>query len=271
LYRLNDGSDTIRFADLGVEVAVSGGRGADRIASNDYQTLYADGGAGDDVVLGGSADDALRGGPGADVLNGREGPDATFYDERSRGVTVTLDGRANDGARGEHDLVMTEYVYGGSGPDRIVGGDGEDGLHGFGGDDHLVGGRADDSLGGYLGNDTLRGSRGDDELSDTVAGDDELHGGRGADALWAGRGADEFWGGPGDDGIESGDLGENDGALDRIHCGPGQDSVFAGAEDFVSDDCETVSRRTWDVSETAYVNSIRRTTVSLLLPSSFVR
>jgi hypothetical protein len=243
-YSLGDRRDRIRFGP-GTGGRVNGGAGNDRIVS-DERGLEVIAGTGDDVVLGGSETDTLDGQSGADVLDGRGGDaDIAMYFARSRGVRVTLDGRANDGAPGEHDLVKTEWVYGGSGRDRLVGSDGGVVLNGFGGDDELVGGRARDVLDGNIGDDVLYGAGGDDAVLGDV-GDDELHGGRGPDELQGSNGSDELWGGPGDDRIVSFDQnpGPPEPMPDRIRCGPGEDTVYMGTEDRAGHGCEVVYRGT---------------------------
>jgi Ca2+-binding RTX toxin-like protein len=254
---LNDGRDHARFGP-GTGARVYGGSGGDRIVSEE-PGLDVFAGPGDDVVLGGSGRDTLDGGLGADVLDGRGGDDTATYYRRSRRVTVTLDGRANDGERGEGDLVKTEFVYGGSASDRLMGNDCGAALQGNAGDDELVGGAVRDALIGNDGDDTLYGGGGDDTLTgeegdDAVhggAGSDEVYGFAGADALWGGAGddrmyghagADEFRGGPGDDRILSSDENPDppDAVPDRIRCGAGEDTVLMGPEDHAGHGCETV-------------------------------
>jgi Ca2+-binding RTX toxin-like protein len=118
------------------------------------------GGAGDDVEDGGDGSDRFRqenAANGADLMIGGEGNDWLVYDERSIGVTVTLDdGLANDGAPGEGDNVGVdvEHVIGSSGDDVIIGSDVANALKGRGGDDFLQ---------GKAGRDSLFCSSGDDE------------------------------------------------------------------------------------------------------------
>ena len=101
------------------------------------------------------------------------------------------------------------------------------------------------TLHGTSRNDTIIGSAGNDRLIGG-AGNDDLRGGRGADRLEGGTGNDVVTGGPGKD-ILSGGLGYDviharDGAVDRIACGPGRDSVTADRNDRVARDCEKVVR-----------------------------
>lgn len=94
-------------------------------------------------------------------------------------------------------------VVGGAHRDVIVGGAGADAIRGRAGADVLMGGGGEDALFGEAGNDTIVGE----------GGDDRLH---------AGGGADVVIGGPGDDRIFSRAI---DGQVDRIYCGPGQDTA----------------------------------------------
>ena len=75
--------------------------------------FLADGGSGDDVLLGGDGDDVLSGGDGADVLFAGSGDNV---------------------------------VFGGAGDDVLRGEEGDDVLDGGAGDDILIGGAGDDVL-----------------------------------------------------------------------------------------------------------------------------
>lgn len=144
---LGDGDDRVTVAQrlLG-STAVLGGPGRDRLEGIRGPLIF-DGGPGDDVILGSDGDDLLVGGDGADSMQGRVGVDTTSYADREGGVSVSLDGRPNDGAPGEGDDVRTEGVYGGNGDDRITGNDvanqflpglGQDVVDGGGGNDVIV-------------------------------------------------------------------------------------------------------------------------------------
>ncbi len=96
---------------------------------------------------------------------------------------------------------------------------------GGGGGDVLRGSVRDDRLTGFNGEDTLHGA----------PGDDTLYGGAGKDEIYGGPGEDDVLGGAGDDFIET-----KDAAVDRVSCGPGNDSTSVDKEDLVSPDCESV-------------------------------
>ncbi len=96
---------------------------------------------------------------------------------------------------------------------------------GGGGDNILRGSDQNDRLAGFNGEDTLYGA----------PGDDTLYGGAGKDEIYAGGGSDDVLAGAGDDFVEA-----KDGAVDRVSCGPGNDSISVDRKDLVSPDCEFV-------------------------------
>jgi hypothetical protein len=162
---LGDGDDSFGGMIYTLPVGVAGGSGND--------TLY--GGSLDDTLLGDAGLDILSGGPGNDVLDGGPGPDtisggdllgypATYgfdladYSSRVASVTVTLDGRTDDGEAGEGDnvAVTVDDVDGGSGPDVLVGNVLSNALFGEDGNDTIDGGPGPDLLDGGGGDDTLQ-------------------------------------------------------------------------------------------------------------------
>jgi Ca2+-binding RTX toxin-like protein len=161
--------------------SVNAGAGADTVhggAGNDTidggtgpDTLY--GGPGNDVLHGGSADaatDRLDGGPGSDTMTGGPGIDRVLYDRHGAGVTVSLDGVANDGASGENDNVGTdvESITGSERTDTLTGNGSSNTFSGRGGDDTINGLGADDFMGGSLtGNHTFNGGEGTDRVTYT--------------------------------------------------------------------------------------------------------
>jgi Ca2+-binding RTX toxin-like protein len=160
--------------------------------------LIAEGGDGNDWLLGGSGDDDFNGGPGddvfsgmggddnlysaaadgADTFNGGPGYDYVSYEERTADLTVQV--CASDvqiacvagecacetsmsGEVGEDDrLVNVEDVTGGSGNDMLRGSEAAD---------VLSGGPGDDSILGLGGSDLLYGQRGDDFFDGGSDGD----------------------------------------------------------------------------------------------------
>ncbi len=120
--------------------------------------VEADGGLGNDTLIGGSGADTLAGGDGDDLIDGGAGDD---------------------------------FLTTGLGQDTLIGGEGNDTLMNSDGDDSLVGGAGDDSIVATGGNDTLEGGAGNDTL---IGGDDDdrLVGGTGADYMDGGNDADTF-------------------------------------------------------------------------------
>jgi Ca2+-binding RTX toxin-like protein len=171
-----------------------------------------DGGDGDDYLLGGPLNDQVNGGPGNDSMDGWEGADTitggpgadgfimaecsgspclpvTSADTvvggdgidvaeyvRDSGVTVTLDGLANDGAPGEQDNVAADV-------ENLAGGRGQDVLTGSAGPNEISGGAGD---GGGTG-DTVNGLGGDDILRANNPARNTLNGGDGNDYLYSAR------------------------------------------------------------------------------------
>lgn len=191
------GNDSLSGGD-GNDV-LTGRDGDDRLygqAGNDILNgdFSADGPGGDDLLDGGAGDDEFEqyvgfGYPapltGADTYIGGPGQDQFSYFHRNEAVSVTLDGKANDGMPGESDNVGAdiEGVGGGSGDDLLVGTDrGEE----------LWGGDGDDTIRGSGGNDMLWGNDGDD-LVDGGAGNDKIDGGCMTDRLIGGPGSDEIY------------------------------------------------------------------------------
>lgn len=143
------------------------------------------------VVFGAGGNDTLVSGPGPDEFDGGYGGDPSGVDAatndtvtyagRPRGVSVVLDGLANDGAPGEGDEILptVEHVIGTSFADTLVGpatapdgrayrldgGDGNDVLSGGGGTDLIDAGAGNDviiALGG--GKDAIKCGPGEDIL-----------------------------------------------------------------------------------------------------------
>jgi len=142
-------------------------------------TIY--GGIGNDRINGGLGDDQLVGDAGADTLNGGPGADSADYSSASASLMISIDGRANDGARNERDSVAldVENVLGGSGNDSITGSTAANKIDGGTGSDTINGGSGDDLIDGGAGNDRIVGGIGDD-LLDGESGIDQIDGGIGS-------------------------------------------------------------------------------------------
>ena len=168
---------------------------------------YADGGAGNDVLMG-----AL----GVDVLKGGEGDDQLWGENRSDGWL----GRVANGQGGFVDLAMPAFFSSTGAADYLDGGAGNDYLRGDAGNDILSGGAGNDQLfgddeAGYL---VVPG----DDILDGGVGDDLLAAGDGADSLSGGAGIDLLFGDKGDDILDGGDD------ADTLHGGDGVDALFGG-------------------------------------------
>ena len=306
---LNDQDDvaTVDLRRTGVySTRISGGSGNDRLAlranpesdtgsneikgdaGNDYLSSRSDtfttmyGGTGADRLSGGPGNDYLNGGPGRDDLKGGAGTDDTVEYSTKAAVTVSLDGRANDGMPGERDWVHADVESASITRGTVVGNARDNSLSVVG-PGVARGGGAADSLSGGRGA-RLYGETGNDKISSTlavayggpgndeIAGDGVAYGGPGNDSLAAtggrydgGAGGDRIEkgsealaatlvGGTGNDHIDSRDVGDcyetpeeetecsATVVKDRIFCGPGTDTVLAGKRDVVARDCERITR-----------------------------
>jgi Ca2+-binding RTX toxin-like protein len=192
----NEGSDA--FTKL------SGGGGDDVLRGQGSSRL--EGGAGADVLRGGSGDNSLDGGLGADTIIGDGWSDTVTYSDRVGRFFVSLNGRRDDGERGENDLVLgIKNVVTGSGDDVIVGdsssndieaGDGNDVVYAGGGNDAVYG---DSTACGFWdigspgGADRIYGQSGDDQLFG-CGGNNAIYGGEGGDFILGKDGADRLFG-----------------------------------------------------------------------------
>ena len=151
---------------------------------------------GNDLLDGGAGNDLLIGGGGSDTLLGGTGYDTADYSDHTAAVTISLDGRRNDGSTGELDLVMAsvENLAGGKGADQLRGNASANALDGGAGSDTVLGAAGNDTIIGGTGSDTLMGGAGNDTI-DGGTGSDAIDGGTGNDLLLGGTGADTFVGG----------------------------------------------------------------------------
>jgi hypothetical protein len=210
---------------------VSLGDGDDSLTQGVAGTL--DAGPGDDQIRVAAHFALLSGGPGADLLDATASDGAgVTYADHAEGVTVRLNGLADDGAPGEGDNLLGPItgITGGDGDDLLEAGPTASALFGAGGKDTLVGSPQGDSLHGGDGDDSLSGGDGNDHL--TGAG--------GADALSGGPGLDEAaYGGTQPlhlsigDGANDGVAGEGDDIREDIESlagGSGNDVLIGDAD-----------------------------------------
>jgi Ca2+-binding RTX toxin-like protein len=173
--------------------------------------MDAQGGGGNDVIVGGAGMDYLRGGMGSDLLIGGAGNDLIeCTDDCDRG------GFGDDGSSSAADVAywfvnwdssgyempifdtVGDVVYAGSGSDFVAGSFGADAIFGEGGNDALVGFGGNDVILGGAGNDIIYGDMAWG-ASEVLPGSDYLDGGDGSDTIYGGQGDDIIVGGIGDD------------------------------------------------------------------------
>ena len=276
----NGGNDDIQVGDLSgttilnSTVSFTGGSGDDRFdASLAGKRIVADGGAGDDTLIGGTendqltggiGDDSLVGGHGSDLLSGGDGNDTFSWEaERIVGTVTASDGNNSvDGGDGDDVLVL----HGSGGNDTFV-------LDGTGSSHiHPNGDRIDFSnletisIEGSAGSDsvTLDGTLGGSGLTDVVvdggggndyvdltgsdlrldatggSGNDTLVGGEANDILRGGSDNDVLTGHGGVDQIfgKSGNDTINwydDNGSDTVDGGTGDDTLLVGKTEPVLD------------------------------------
>lgn len=195
--------------------------GNDEVTDNDETRFYI-GNAGDDVILGNGGFDTLNGGGGNDLLIG--GNDDNFLVGGSDDDTLQGE-NGNDFINGQLD---NDVLFGGLGQDTLNGFKGDDLIAGEEGDDYIIGHLGDDTASGGSGSDTLYGQDGNDELSGD-ADDDRVYGQAGNDILSGGLGQDSLWGGNDDDalsGNDGNDILKGDAGNDTILGGMGQDIIY---------------------------------------------
>lgn len=226
--QLGAGNDRVLVRAIGASVRplvksfIRGGDGNDVLVGGDAnELLFGEGG--DDDIDGKGGSDTADGGPGDDLFLageraagasgerfvGGEGRDTVNYRFVATGVTVTLDGVANDGRTGDQRDDVEADV------ERLIGGDGNDVLTGNDQDNSIFGGLGDDRSYGLGGNDNIYENTGKD-LLDGGAGQDQLR-------------AEEAEGA--------------DGAPDTFTCGADVDHVVRSADDTVDASCENVQTK----------------------------
>ncbi len=210
----NDGNDVLEGG--GGPDYLTAGSGTDQLEGGDGAD-YVYGSSGADRISGGPGDDEFSGeffDDGADVYSGGSGTDSIseIVDFLGRGVTIDLDGAADDGPSvpqpqipkdnagsdmenltmdvaggggSEEFLATSDVLTGNDSPNEIVGGAGNDRISGLGGADALEGGPGDDDLNGGTGIDGLDGAGGSDRIRSRDAGADEVDCGSATDTLLA--------------------------------------------------------------------------------------
>ena len=200
-----DGDDTIQGQPG--DDQIDGGAGNDNILGDRPVTGLAlpgndtiTGGPGRDILGGQGGNDRVDGGPGndsineeyagpnsgggADAISGGAGRDQVSYHFRTARLNVSLNGRADDGERGEGDNVRpdVENVVGAGGaPNRLTGSSRANELRGGKSADRISGGGGADRLFAFGGRDRLSGGTGNDRLYANDCQRDQLSGGPGRD------------------------------------------------------------------------------------------
>ncbi len=257
-----DGEDTLQAPPdhrVGVqqpESYMEGEAGNDRMVGGDGSDELH-GGDGNDTIEAWMGSDVVRGENGDDTVSaGTENPDTDVSDVLDGGpgfdtipaaggdynrsandvVSISLDGRANDGEPGEDDNVTgveklrvdaarVTLVGSGAAEDFLVLADTST-IRGLGGDDRLV---------AYDGNDAIEGGDGDDYLEGGF-GNDVLNGGAGVDDFVGDRNEQDVF--PvGNDRILA-----RDGKSEQVDCGIGADTAQVDSSDVVAPSCESIDR-----------------------------
>jgi Ca2+-binding RTX toxin-like protein len=247
----------------GIEVAeVALGDRNDRVSVARYPASFSallDGGRGNDLLISHVAfRDVFTGGPGDDTMIGEAGVEVFYegshasgsdtmlasrkgtlwatadYGDRVRTIHADLDGKRDDGERGEHDLLGrgVNSVRGGQAADRLTGDARANSLVGGGGADLVSAGAGNDSLVATVAGPREAGT----EVPESPTGDrliggpgqDLLEGSTGANVLDGGAGADQILGLAGPDLIPA-----RDGYVDSVECGT-DDQVRSDPIDFLA-------------------------------------
>lgn len=194
------GNDRIDATHSPLGIHADGGAGKDKIIGTPHADSLA-GGTGDDRLRGRPGDDTLDGGQGHDLLAGGAGRDTADYSQRADDLTITLDGKPNDGGQtifecgpdntcfpaifDEKDNVLPsiENILGGAGDDRLIGSARHNILKGNAGDDTLRGLAGNDILVGGAGADLITAGAGHDDVFINDSDADTAFGGNGMDGL----------------------------------------------------------------------------------------
>lgn len=266
VYVYDSGQSMVAGPGCTVAPVIVGGGPFDEVATCDAATTYTvTTGGGDDTVAAGfftpstfalngfvtlgQGNDKATVGRGRETVSGGSGLDEVSYSNHASGVTVTLDGAANDGA-GENDTVLanvenvsgtiyTDTIYGSSVANVINGYGGVDSIFGKGGKDTLDGGSGADTLNGGSDIDTVTYANRsasltvtpDDSPNDGESGEgdnvrsnvENLIGGEASDTFIGSSAANKLVGGLGVDTLHG------EGGDDRLKGGEGNDTLKGGA------------------------------------------
>lgn len=192
------------FRGVGLGLSSNGlrfdlGAGNDVLFAGNWSGVEANGGDGNDTLVGTGGDDSLFGGAGNDVMSGGAGNDTYRVDSTGDVLTEAQDSTSIDtvetflaqwvlGSNLENLVHLGSLAFRGHGnalANEIVGSDASDTLVGFDGADTLFGGIGNDRLEGWEGNDVLVGGGGANTLIGGV-GDDTYDVSDGLDVILEG-------------------------------------------------------------------------------------
>jgi serralysin len=215
----------------------------------------ADGGGGDDILIGNAAANLLIGGAGRDRMLGGAGNDVYWVDNAGDTIVESASGGTADLVRASLSYTLPDHVERLvlTGPARATGNDAANLLMGSTGSDTLVGGGGDDTLVGGAGADDLFGGAGLDlvtyvgaaavsvRLGGTGAGSDAagdryssieiVRGSEQGDRLYGAGAPETLLGGAGADtlfGYDAADRLLGHDADDRVYGGNGNDTLDGG-------------------------------------------
>src|SRR5579883_1848298 len=220
-----------------MEVTIAGQTQDFGSTANPVTGIYADGGAGDNVITldpsvtvpatlkGGTGKDQLTGGSGPNLIIGNGGDDVLIGGPANDTITAGT-GNAHIEGKGGNDTITVQggnnYIDGGTGDDTIVGGPGNDTIHGGDGNDSIQGGGGNDVIYGEAGNDTIVGGGNSGDL---------IYGGTGNNLITGSDGNDTIYGDAPN--APSTDIGNDTinamGGNDLVYGGPGPNLIHAGA------------------------------------------
>uniref|UniRef100_UPI00286D159D M10 family metallopeptidase C-terminal domain-containing protein n=1 Tax=Sphingomonas sp. TaxID=28214 RepID=UPI00286D159D len=168
------GNVSIAFATV-IENA-NGGDGNDTLIGNAANNLLR-GNGGNDILNGFGGADVLIGGTGNDTIDGDDGVDTASYITAFAAVTVNLatgtgasTGAGDAAVVGLDTLIEIENVTGSNFGDTLTGNGFANSLDGGTGNDVISAGGGDDFIIGGAGTDNLTGGTGADAFSDTRSG-----------------------------------------------------------------------------------------------------
>lgn len=189
---LGSGDDAFAVGDGvpgSVAVRANGGYGNDQLIGGPGSDTLEAGEGGNDLLVGGGGIDGLLAGPGADQVQGGDGSDLMIVDDACGGHQLN-GGAGGDNASFSRVAGGVVATLGGTAVSRGAGAcnpvriEAAESLEGSNGDDMLIGNGRENTFLGRTGNDVIRGKGGRDRI-DGAVGADTLLGGGGNDELVA--------------------------------------------------------------------------------------